>query len=217
MKKITLIWTLAICQTALGQETRPESFTYGFAAGAVFQSLNIGRTNGQSGGPFVLSDRMGAGAELGLWGQWTLLPALRVRPSFQFSYVPVQVHFWSNDGKVEHRTYPFADAAVPVHLLIVNKFRRIPATGVFLLGGRLAWNLAREPNGAPLQLLPEYLGIDLGLGAGFSIRNWNIQPEFVYTYGMNNLHNFTNGPYDWSVRRIVADRLSLRVLVSLVY
>ena len=62
-------------------------------------------------------------------------------------------------------------------------------------------------------LLRERLAVDAGMGVEIRLKKWRLQPEFVYSLGLNNLHNISNTPYDWVVGRIIRDRFTLRLLI----
>lgn len=212
MKKIVLASFLFVALSVHAQTVDNQQFNFGYVVSGELQSLNFGMFSEQAAGPYITAKHPGFGAGAGIWGRWQLLPLLHVRPAFQFWYTENTLRFWSDDGRVTDRRYPFAELEFPLHFLLSSELKRIPVKGLVLFGGRLSWNLAASPSNAELKLLPERLGIDLGIGAGFTWGDWAIQPELVYSYGMNNVHDFTNSPYDLSAGRILRDRLSLRVV-----
>jgi hypothetical protein len=211
MKKIVLAFLMFPVLHALGQKSEVQPFTFGYSIGAEMQSLNIGLFSERPTGPYITADRPGFGAAAGIWGQWQLLPVLHLRPAVQFHYTKNTIRFWADNGVVERREYPFTEIEIPVHFLLTSAGQRLPVKGLILFGGRLSGNLAAARQNVLMKLLPERLGLDIGIGAGFRWGNWAIQPEIIYSYGMNNVHDFTNSPYDWSVGRIFRDRLNLRV------
>lgn len=215
MKKIAR-WILLLCSTgALGQNTETDRrFAYGFSAAAEFQTLHLALLPQRPGAPYLVSDdRTGFGAGVGIWGQWPLLPALSLRPALAFSRTANTLAFQTPDGAFVRDRYVFSDVELPVHFVLTNHLQRLPLKAVILFGGRASWSFSTG-NPATVHLLPERLGLDIGLGAGILWGKVVIQPEVVYSYGMTNSHDFRDTPYDWAVGRIVRDRLSLRVVVG---
>lgn len=214
MKKLALAILLCAGHWLSGQQPAGrQRFSFGFSAGAEFQTLNIGVLPRRPDAPFVSTEKLtGSGAGIGVWGQWPIRPVLHIRPALQFSYVSNALRFQTSDGQTRKDRYHFADLELPLHFLLTDHFRRLPLQGVILFGGRVSWNLAGS--GAALRLLPERLGLDIGIGAGFRWGKWHVQPELIYSYGLNNLHDFRNSPYDRAVGRVLRDRISLRMLLA---
>ncbi|MBK9335115.1 MAG: hypothetical protein IPM98_00455 [Lewinellaceae bacterium] len=216
MKKIAR-WILLLGSAGVfGQSPGPEGhFTFGFLATAEFQTLNIATPAPRSGGPYLVAgNRTGFGAGLGIWGRWPLLPALSLRPALAFSRTGNTLAFQTPDGQLVRDRYVFSDIELPVHFLLTNHFSRLPLRAVVIFGGRLSWNVAPARSTTAINLLPERLGLDIGLGAGIPWGKVLIQPEVIYSYGMTNSHDFRDTDYDWAVGRIVRDRLSVRVVVG---
>lgn len=211
MKKIVLAFLMFPVLQGIGQSIVYQKFTFGYSIGAEMQSLNVGLFSEQPAGPYITSERPGFGAGAGIWGQWLILPMLHFRPGLQFHYTDNTIQFWADNGEVERRKYPFAEVEIPVHFLLTSAGQWLPVKGLILFGGRLSANAAAGRQPALIQLLPERIGLDIGIGAGFRFKGWAVQPELIYSYGVNNVHNFTNSPYDWTVGRIFRDRLNLRV------
>ncbi len=203
---------LAICQ----REWDAKPFSFGVSVGAEFQTLNLALLPERPGAPYVhVPHPTGSGAGLGIWGQWPLLPRFYMRPACQFSYTANSLEFESADGQRSRNRFAFADLELPLHFILADQFKHLPVKGLILFGGRVSWNMAAGSTSADLRFLPERIGLDIGIGAGFEWGKWGIQPELVYSYGLNNSHDFHNSPYDWAVGRVVRDRLSLRVLLEL--
>jgi hypothetical protein len=76
----------------------------------------------------------------------------------------------------------------------------------------MSWNLA-EQTSSNLNLLQERIALDVGLGIEIPSGRYAIQPEVLYSHGLNNIHNFSNTPYDPYVGQVVRDKLQIRVLV----
>ncbi len=214
MKKIALWLLLLSSLGSFGQNSNVDGqFVYGFSVGAEFQTLNIGIQPQRPNAPIVLTERLtGIGAGLGLWGQWPVLPVLFVRPGVQFSQMYNTIQFEHPDGQITRDRYTFSDLELPLHFILTDYLQRLPVKALILFGGRVSWNLAAFDLAHPLKLLPERAGLDIGVGAGFSWGRWMIQPEIIYSYGLNNVHDFQNTNYDWAVGRVLRDRLSVRVV-----
>lgn len=215
MKKITCWILLLNSLGAFGQSTEPEArFSCGVSAGAEFQMLNMAALSPRPGGPYLVEDdRAGYGASVGLWGQWPLLPTLSLRPALVFSRITNTLAFQTPDGADVRDRYIFSDLELPVHLVLTNQLSHLPVRPLILFGGRLSWNLAPNTHKAALYILPERLSVDIGIGAGIRWGKVLLQPEVIYSYGLNNSHDFRDSPYDWAVGRIVRDRVSVRVVV----
>lgn len=216
MKKIVFaVWLFGTTGLFCQQATDGRPFSFGFLAGAELQTLNIQQQPLQAGRPFIPNQNLtGAGASLGIWAQWPVFSALDVRQGLQVSFLSNSIRFETPDGQSRQDQYHFADLELPFHFILSNQLQHLPAKALILFGGRASWNLADGRSATALNLLPERFAIDIGIGAGFDIGHWSIQPELMYSYGLNNLHDFQNSPYDWAVGRVLRDRLSLRVVVG---
>lgn len=155
----------------------------------------------------VDASRAAYGGSFGFFGRWHLWPGVALQPAFSLSSVNSTLIF-SNDGR---QKYNFTDLELPFHLVLTNPHGHFPLRGSFSLGGRIGWNFASQP-AANIELLRERLAVDAGLGLEISLKRWRLQPEFVYSHALNNIHDVTNAKYDWVVGRMVRDRLTLRVL-----
>ena len=209
MKKSLLALLMLWSALLPGQEPAP-SPVFGVLLGFDSQMLGIETLDGlEPEQTAVLSERPAAGGSLGVFGRWPVVGALWVQPGLLLSVAQNRVLF-RPDGPVRYR---FVDAELPLHFVVTNQSRRaFPLRASFLFGGRLGWNLAPDVTDR-LRLYRERVALDLGLGVEISAKKWRIQPELVYSHGMNNLHSVSNTPYDGLVGRAVRDRLTLRVLV----
>lgn len=209
MKKLLLALLLLWSALLLGQQ-KPPSPIFGVMLGFESQLLGIETLDGlEPEQTAVLSERPSAGSSLGVFGRWPVVGGLWVQPEILLSHAQNRVLF-RPDGLVRYR---FVDMDLPLHFVLTNHSRRaFPLRGSFLFGGRLGWNFAPDATDQ-LRLYRERVALDLGLGVEILAKKWRIQPEFVYSHGMNNLHNVSNAPYDGLVGRVVRDRLTLRVLV----
>lgn len=215
MKKIVLAFFLLSSGAVVAQQAANAPFQYGFSAGAEFQTFSMGLLPHQPGDPYrSYRHDGGAGVSVGLWGNWSILPALSLRPGIQLAHTSGTIQYQWEDGQIFTWKYPFTELEMPIHFVLSNTFRRVPVQAKVLFGGRFSWNLSAEPADAPLHLLAQRLGLDIGLGAGIRLGAWTLSPELIYSYGLNNLHDFRNTPYDWTVGRILRDRVGFRVIVG---
>ncbi|TNE69770.1 MAG: hypothetical protein EP344_00075 [Bacteroidetes bacterium] len=216
MKKIALVLLCFWSPWLVAQRPVQHAFYYGISTSIEFQTLGIRTQTQQENAPFLRSgNRTGAGGGIGIWGRWPVLPMLSFRPGLQFAYTSNTLQFQTNDEQVITCRYTFSDIELPVHFVLSDNFQNLPFRGLILFGGRLSWNLTAGQDQNPLQLLPERLGLDIGIGAGFRAGKWEIQPELTYSYGLNNVHDFQNTPFDWAVGQVLRDRLSLRILLTI--
>lgn len=210
MKKIFL--TAWVCWAGIlsAQQQPGRSFVWGGIAGFETQLLNVQAINTNAQEQIkVDAGRAAHGGSLGVFGRWGLWKGMFLQQELNFSTLQSKVDFYP--GGVEY--YRFTDLELPLHFVLTNPVDEdSPVRGSFLLGARVSWNFASQ-NGDNLYLLRERLAVDAGLGVEIRFKKWKIQPEFVYSFGLNNLHDVTNAPYDWVVGRVVRDKLTLRLLV----
>ena len=191
-------------------QSDPKRFIVGGVIGFEAQLLGIQTLDGlEPEQTAVLCDRLGNGVSIGGFGRWQLLPMLAIRQGLTLNRVQNTVLF-RPDGPVR---YQFTDVELPLHFVVTNRTNeQFPLRASFLFGGRVSANLA-APSTHHLLLLRERFALDIGLGVEIRKQQWRFQPEFVYSHGMNNMHEFSNSDYDWVVGRVVRDRMTLRVLV----
>jgi hypothetical protein len=210
MKKIFLIaW---VCWTGLlaAQQPADRSFVWGGTIGFESQLLNIQSTNTDAQEQMrVEAGRAAHGGSLGVFGRWRLSKGFSLQQGLSLSTLQSKVNFYP-DGTENYR---FTDLELPLHFVLTNPADvDSPVRGSLLLGARVGWNFATQ-NADNLYLLHERLAVDAGLGVEIRLKNWRLQPEFVYSLGVNNLHDVTNAPYDWVVGRVMRDKLILRLLI----
>jgi hypothetical protein len=210
MKKIFL--TAWVCWSGLlaAQQPAGRSFVWGGTVGFESQLLNIQslNTNGQEQ-IGVDAGRAAHGGSLGVFGRWHLWKGLFLQQELSLSTLQSKVNFYPDGAEY----YRFTDLELPLHFVLTNPADEdSPLRGSFLLGARVGWNFAPQRTGN-INLLRERLAVDAGLGVEIRLKNWRLQPEFVYSFGLNNLHDVTNAPYDWVVGRVVRDKLILRLLI----
>lgn len=209
MKKTLLACFVFWAKMSAAQEEFPSPFVWGLMAGFESQTLGIQPFSTNDPEPmYAESSRTSHGGSLGVFGRWKIWKGLSVQPALSIASLQTRVRF-SDDGE---ENFQFTDLEVPLHFVLTNPNGQFPLRGSILLGGRLGWNFAPQ-NSDNLQFLRERLGLDAGLGVEIRLKNWRIQPEFVYSHGINNLHDVVNAKYDWVVGRMVRDKLTLRVLV----
>jgi hypothetical protein len=212
MKSITV--TILVFQAALLSAQQPAlpSFVWGGVIGFESQLLNIqSQQTGEPDQMRVESARAASGGSLGLFGRWQIWKGLFVQPGISYSTIRARVDF--QPGGPEY--YQFSDLEFPLHFVLTNhSVDNAPLRGSLLLGARLGWNFGPQSTDK-LILLRERLAADAGLGVEIRVGKWRIQPEFVYSLGLNNQHDVTNAPFDWAVGRVLRDKLELRVLLWL--
>lgn len=211
MEKISLLTAFIVLAFSLNaQQENESSFIWGMMAGYEHQLLGIETLpNSEPDRMWAEAKRPAHGASLGAFCSWRFRQGLAIRTSLSVATMRNGVHF--HPQGLQH--FRFTDAELPLHFVLTNPTKKnAPLHGSLLLGARLGWNFARQ-NIENLRLLNERVGLDVGLGVEIKLKNWRLQPEFVYSHCVNNLHNVTNAKYDWVTGRVVRDRLSLRVLV----
>ena len=220
MKKILHFLLLTAAPMLLfGQENGPaHRLAFGVLAG--FESQTLDWTTLPGGDPTeparVWAARPKLGASAGVFAAWHLSKSVAVRPQLVVAFTRNRLFFRAGDQTVTARDYRFADVELPVHFVFTNPKGSFPVRGSILFGGRLAWNFAQKPTVGGLELYSERFALDLGAGIEIGLKNLRLRPEVVYSYGLNNLNDAAETPEYWRVGKVVRDRLSLRVLVSLI-
>lgn len=210
MKKIFLLTLICWTELLVAQQPVNRPFAWGGIVGFESQLLNIQSINSNSQEQMrVDAGRAAHGGNLGVFGRWQLWNGVFLQQELSLSTLQSRINFYP-DG-VEY--YRFTDMELPLHFVLTNPVdEKSPVRGSFLLGARVGWNFAAQ-NADNLYLLHERLAVDAGLGVEIRLKNWLIQPEFVYSLGLNNIHNVTNAPYDWVVGRVTRDKVILRLLI----
>lgn len=210
MRKFSILPLLFITAQMFAQSKENERFAIGFFAGLETQSLGIQpldtREPEQAA---VQAGRVAMGTALGIFARKQLWTGLYFQPELSLFYAKNQINF-RNEGTQE---FEFLDAELPLHFVATNWRRSdLPVHGCIIFGGRLGWNFAKNSS-SHLRIAPERFALDLGLGAEIKIGHWRLQPAFVYSHGLNNLHQIDNAQYDEVVGKVVRDKLSLRLSV----
>lgn len=213
MKKIFTVLFWACLLSVSAQEIAPKTFFWGIAAGIEQHRLSVQNFPSKAMAPESLlagAERTGSpGALLGTFFRWQLTRDLSIQPELLFSYAQNKVRFYPENTSERYR---FMDVEIPLHLVVTNTRKRLPLRASFLFGGRIGWNFATNDSDK-LNLLRERLAADIGLGAEIRLKKYRIQPDIVYSYGLNNLHDYRNTLFDPGISNVVRDRITLRVLV----
>ncbi len=205
MKKMLFILPLFYLAHGSAQSKRP---VVGATAGIEWQLLGIQPLDAsEPDNAAVRSGQPAMGTRVGGFVRWALRPAIDLRSELALSWVQNRVAFRANG----QQTYRFVDIDLPLHLVMTNRRKGFPLQGSFLFGGRLGYNIAPQPVDN-LKFMRIRAGFDIGLGVEIKTGNWRLQPEFVYSHCLNNLHDFHNTAYDWQVGRVVRDRFAVRLL-----
>lgn len=191
------------------QEELDRPFVWGMMVGFETQLLGIESVQTDPEGIWAEAGTPAHGGSFSIFGRWRVYRGLSVQPALSFSTLQSKIIFHPEGSE----SFRFSDVEIPLHFVLTSPpDERVPVRGSLLFGGRLGWNFATQ-NSENLNFLRERLALDLGLGVEIRLKKWRLQPEFVYSHCMNNIHDVTNTPYDWVVGRVVRDKLTLRVLV----
>lgn len=209
MKKQLTLPFLFLAVQILAQSKENERFALGFFAGMETQSLGIESLGKWPDEPAAWSAGPNAGVSAGIFVRKPIQRWLQFQPALSVSYVENRIIYWP-DGPMHFR---FFDAELPIHL-IMSDWRKsfLPLRGCVIFGGRVGWNFAQNPSNL-MKVSQERFALDLGLGAEIKLKHWRLQPAFVYSHGLNDLHFLENAKYDQVVGKVVRDKLTLRVLI----
>ena len=210
MRKLSALPLLFWAFQILAQSKENERFALGFFVGWENQALGIQSLSRHwPDEPAAWSGGTKAGISAGVFARKPIWRWLHFQPELAFSYVENKVIFWPKGSMI----YRFFDAELPLHF-VVTDWRRseFPLRGCVIFGGRMGWNLAQN-SPQQLKFAQERFALDLGLGAEIKIKRWRLQPAFLYSHGLNDLHFLHDTTYDPVVGKMVRDKLSLRLLV----
>lgn len=204
---ITLIVSTLALQI-FAQSKENERFAFGFFTGIETQSLGVQPLDTREPDEAaVRAGRIGFGTSLGAFGRKQWLRGLYFQPAISFAYTENHLNFRKEGAQAVR----FWDAEVPLHLVVTNwRKSDFPLRGCVIFGCRMGWNFAYNPANL-IRIANERFGLDLGLGAEINLGRWRLQPAFIYSHGLNNLHLVGNATYDDAVGKIVRDKLSLRI------
>lgn len=218
MMKYTLLLGVLFCSLSLvAQKTAPVEtlpvFRWGISGGMEMQFIGIEVLNGADPyNPPVRAERQAFGGGLGLFGRWQIIRSFSIQPELYVASYSQNIQFRGEGLPNATEPFRFTDIELPLHFVITNQSSHFPIRACFMFGGRMSWNVAEQtsPN---MLLLHERLGLDVGLGVEIPAGHLTLQPELMYSHGMNNLHDFSNTPYDPFIGNVVRDKLQVRVLV----
>ena len=202
---------ILLCSLPVWAQTTPgRPFVLGGSLGFEPQLIGIQTLDGlEPARTAVLSERPAPGMSIGGFVRWQLWSGFAIQQELSLAFARNPVLF-RPDGRVH---YHFTTLELPLHFVWTNRAKgQFPLRGSFSFGGRLGWNLAPQPTDW-LHLVRERAALDIGLGVEMHKGKWRFQPEFIYSYGLNNLHDFSNSRYDWLVGSVVWDKLTLRLLL----
>ncbi len=210
MKKFSFLPFLLLTAQILAQSKENERFALGFFVGLEAQSLGVQPLDTREPDKAaVRTGRLGMGSSLGFFGRKHLWRGLYFQPELAVSYTNNYLNFRA-EGR---RSVRFLDAELPLHFVATNwKRNDFPLRGCVIFGGRMGWNFAENPSNL-LKIAQERFALDLGLGADIKAGHWRLQPAFVYSHGLNNLHLTGDALYDTAVGKVVRDKLTLRVSI----
>lgn len=212
MKNYTALLLLFISQAIFAQNKANNRVTWGFFISAEAQSLGIQPLNTRRPENAAVQPRrphLGGAAGFGI--RKRLWSGLSFQPAISLAYNNNQVLF-DQDGL---KSYSFWDIEFPLHLVLTDfRKREAPLRACVLFGGRISWNFSKNPTEL-LHISPERYALDLGLGAEIRWKKWRLQPAFIYSHGLNNIHLLDNAKYDWQAGRMVRDRLSFRLFIQM--
>jgi hypothetical protein len=213
MKKIFTVLFGVCVLSVTAQEIASKKFFWGIAAGIEQHRLSVQNIPSKTLAPessFAGAERTGSpGALLGAFARWKLTRDMAIQQELLFSYAQNKVRFYPKNTSEK---YCFMDVEIPLHLVVTNARKHLPIRASFLFGGRIGWNFASNYSDK-LNLLRERMAADIGLGAEIRLRKYRIQPDIVYSYGLNNLHDYRNTLFDPGISNVVRDRITLRILV----
>jgi len=210
MRKFFVLPFLLFSVQILAQSKENERFTLGFFIGMETQSLGIQPLDTREPEEAaVQSGRLGMGVSAGVLARKKLLKGLYFQPELLASYTKNQINF-RNEGR---QGFHFLDAELPLHFIATNWRRSdFPLRGCIIFGGRMGWNFTERSSNL-IKIARERFALDLGLGAEIKVGRLRLQPAFVYSHGLNNLHQIGDARYDEVVGKMVRDKLSLRLSV----
>jgi len=210
---VSLLFSLPLFAQQTTPTERMPTFRWGISGAMELQFIGIEVLNvADRYNPPVRADRQAFGGGVGIFGRWQLARALSIQPELYVARYQQNIQFRGEGLPNATETYQFTDLELPLHFIITNQSAHFPLRASFLFGGRVSWNIAQQTS-SNMVLLQERIGLDVGLGIELTLGNLALQPELLYSHGLNNIHNFNNTPYDPYIGNVVRDKLQLRVLV----
>jgi hypothetical protein len=209
LKCVVLLFIATL--TAEAQETTKQRFEWGLSSGLESHSLGGITDRRPNPGTTVDFGRADAGFSVGWFGQWPLGKYWNLRSQVVYAANRNVLRLQYNGEPIRTTPYQFRDVAIPLHLVFTKPLGRLPLHSSFLIGGSVGWNTVSTPE--DISLFRERWSLDVGIGIDIRQGNWHIRPEVVSSHGMNNIHNYGSGNYDFLVGKMVRDRISLKILI----
>jgi hypothetical protein len=205
--------TLAFLHLAVpffAQSKENERFAWGFFATLETQSLGVQPLDTREPEKAaVQAGRPKAGGAVGFFVRKNIWRGLSFQPELSVSHNKNLLKF----REAAPQIFRFYELELPLHFVLTDWRRReLPLRGCVIFGGRFGWNMAQN-QGDRVEILQERFALDLGLGAELRLGNWRMQPAFVYSHGLNDIHALSDAEFDGMVGRMVRDKLSLRLSV----
>lgn len=190
-----------------------KSVQFGGYTGLEFQNIAVSPLNQPSGNNASVEFELRTpGMSIGAWYRRKMLQGIAFQAELGFFHTR-NTAILRSDNREQRLTYTFSDIELPMHFVFSNQIGKYPMRSVLSFGGRVGVNTINHLQTQGISLYRARWALDVGLGLAFSVGNLQLQPELVYSYCMNNIHDLGAAPYDWYAGRVVRDRLGLRVLL----
>jgi hypothetical protein len=196
-----------------GQNTKKKKLTYGASIG--LEASNLAWFSYWQQGQKISRIGVGkvvTGASLGGFAQYTLTKTIVFRVGLQGAMSACVVNFQREDEDFFSEKYDFKELEMPLHFVFTNRKGSFPLRGSMILGARLGWNFENIPDAHHLKLYKDRVGFDTGLGIEVNLKKVRFQPEFLYSFTINNQNDATLTDSYWGVGRTVRDRLTFRMV-----
>jgi hypothetical protein len=210
---VTLCYFSCLSAAAQSRLSAEKHFFHGFYLGLETQNIAVSPISRVApGSESVEFKTRKSGMALGWWARWRLIKQL----SFQAELGVFRIRntaVLKSDHQVHYLNYAFTDVELPLHFIVASPLGNLPFKSVLVVGGRLGVNTINQPQNQGITLFRERWALDIGLGLEFQLGPFKMQPELMYSYCMNNIHDFGGATFDGYVDRVVRDRLGMRVLI----
>jgi hypothetical protein len=217
VKKIPTIAGLALflClpMFVFGQKTEKKKLSYGANIG--LESSKIAWFGYWQQGQRISriwAGKVIPGPSFGAFTQYPLTKTIVFRAGLNGSFTACEVNFQREDEVFFTEKYNINEAELPLHFVFTNRKGSFPLRGSMILGARLGWNFRNAPETHHLKLYKERVGFDAGLGIEINLKKFRFQPEFLYSFTINNQNDATLTDTYWGVGRTVRDRLTFRLV-----
>jgi hypothetical protein len=195
------------------QNLTKKKITYGANIGiessnlAWFGSWQQGQTF-----PRIWDKKSSVGVSLGGFAQYPLTKTIVIRSGLNATSTASTIYFQREDVALYAQKYHFNEVEMPIHFVLTNRKGSFPLRGSMILGGRLGWNFANAPKSHNLYLYHNRTGFDAGLGVEINLKKLRLQPEFLYSFCINNQNDATKTDTYWGVGRTVRDRMTFHLV-----